>query len=162
MKHLYHQNSPGERLPPWPISLQPSVRSAARLRGPRLAQAWSAGCARAHLASIKELAMIEDLYQIADELRAISLLGLRYSANDFDRDRYRRVQAASARIISALDHTSASEVLERFQENLDHVSPVTGAEAIVVRDGPILLIQRADTGLWAMPGGPVELAEPLA
>lgn len=75
--------------------------------------------------------MIKDLYQIADELRAISLLGLRYTANDVDRDRYRRVQAASARIISALDRTSASDVLERFQENLDHVSPIAGAEAIV-------------------------------
>jgi ADP-ribose pyrophosphatase YjhB (NUDIX family) len=105
--------------------------------------------------------MFEDLYQIADELRAISLLGLRYTANDFDQDRYRRVQAASARIIAALDRTSASEVLERFQENLDHVSPVAGAEAVVVRDGRILLIQRADNGLWAMPGGLVEIGETL-
>jgi ADP-ribose pyrophosphatase YjhB (NUDIX family) len=104
----------------------------------------------------------EELYQIADELRAISHLGLRYSANDFDRDRYQRVQDASARLIATLEGMAATEVLERFQENLDHVSPLAGAEAIVVREGRILLIQRADSGQWAMPGGLVEIGETLA
>jgi ADP-ribose pyrophosphatase YjhB (NUDIX family) len=104
----------------------------------------------------------EKLYQVADELRAISLLGLRYTTNDFDRDRYRRVQDASARIIAALEGTSVAAILERFQENLDHISPLAGAEALVVRDGRILLIQRTDSGLWAMPGGLVEIGETLA
>jgi ADP-ribose pyrophosphatase YjhB (NUDIX family) len=104
----------------------------------------------------------EKLYQIADELRAISLLGLRYTSSDFDRDRYQRVQAASARMIAALEGATPAEVLEQFQENLDHISPLAGAEAIVVRDGCILLIRRADNGLWAMPGGVAEIGETLA
>ncbi|HEU5318672.1 MAG TPA: NUDIX hydrolase [Chloroflexota bacterium] len=60
--------------------------------------------------------------------------------------------------------TEAQEArtLEVFRENLAHVSPVAGAEAVVVRDGRILLHRRADSGLWAMCGGLAEIGETLA
>jgi len=39
-------------------------------------------------------------------------------------------------------------------------TPVTGGDAAIIDDeGRILLIQRADNGLWAMPGGALEVGE---
>jgi ADP-ribose pyrophosphatase YjhB (NUDIX family) len=135
------------------------------------------------------------LYHLADELRGIARLGLAYAQNDHDRDRYERVLAASARIVSAVEacrdgkadrdegsrgdgradpgaeerslphpHSQADSdyVLEVFRENLAHISPVAGAEAVVVRDGRLLLHRRADNGLWAMCGGLAEIGETLA
>jgi ADP-ribose pyrophosphatase YjhB (NUDIX family) len=105
------------------------------------------------------------LYHLADELRGIAHLGLTYAQNDHDRDRYERILAAGARIVTTVeqgpDH-GVSDVLEVFRENLAHVSPVAGAEAVVVRDGRILLHRRADSGLWAMCGGLAEIGETLA
>jgi ADP-ribose pyrophosphatase YjhB (NUDIX family) len=104
----------------------------------------------------------EDLYQIADELRAVASLGLRYTESRYDRGRYERVLAASARLVAALEQRSPDEVLLQFQDNLLHVSPLAGAEAAVFRDGSLLLLRRHDDGLWALPGGLVEVGETLA
>lgn len=100
-----------------------------------------------------------ELYGIADELRAIANLGLAYYKNDYDRERYEHVLAASARMVAALDGRSADEVLAVYRDNLAHLSPLVGAEAAVFRDEKILLIQRTDTGLWAMPGGLLDVGE---
>ena len=47
--------------------------------------------------------MIESLYQIADELRGIANLGLYFSKDEYDRERYQKVLTTSARIVAALD-----------------------------------------------------------
>jgi ADP-ribose pyrophosphatase YjhB (NUDIX family) len=109
------------------------------------------------------------LYHLADELRGIANLGLIYAQNDHDRERYTRVLAASARLAAGAGApegadagSGAAAVLEVFRQNLAHVSPAAGAEAVVVRAGRILLHRRADNGLWAMCGGLAEIGETLA
>ncbi len=104
----------------------------------------------------------EELYQIADELRAIANLGLNYSKNEYDLDRYERILSASARLIGAIEHRSSEEVLEQFQDNMFHVSPLAGAEAAVLHDNQLLLVRRQDNGLWAIPGGLTDVGETLA
>lgn len=104
----------------------------------------------------------EELYRIADELRAVANLGLRYVEHPDDEERYRRVLSASARLVAAVEGRRSDEVPARFEDNLDHISPNVGANAAVFRDGRILLIRRQDNGLWALPGGLVEVGETLA
>ncbi len=105
---------------------------------------------------------LDEIYQVADELRAVANLGLRYAQNPYDEERYHRVLAASARLVAALERCSPGEVLDLYKDNLRHFSPNAGAEAAVLRDGKILLIRREDDGLWAMPGGLTEVGETLA
>jgi ADP-ribose pyrophosphatase YjhB (NUDIX family) len=103
-----------------------------------------------------------ELYVIADELRAIANLGLAFYKNDYDRERYEHVLAASARLVAVLDYRALDEVLAVYRDNLNHLSPLVGAEAAVFRGDAILLIQRTDNGLWAMPGGLVDVGETAA
>ena len=42
---------------------------------------------------------------------------------------------------------------------MNHVSPLVGAEAVVFKDEKILLMKRHDDGLWAVPGGLIEVGE---
>jgi ADP-ribose pyrophosphatase YjhB (NUDIX family) len=99
------------------------------------------------------------LYLIADELRAIAAQGLTFTEGPYDKERYEKILHASARMVAALENASTDEVLARFHENLYHVSPVACVDAAVFRDDKILLIQRKDNGLWAMPGGLAEVGE---
>jgi ADP-ribose pyrophosphatase YjhB (NUDIX family) len=95
----------------------------------------------------------------------VARLGLIYAKSPHDQDRYERVLRAASRIVSMVEHQSEDEAARTqavFQENLAHVSPTAGAEAVVVRDGHILLHRRADSGLWAMCGGLAEIGETLA
>lgn len=102
------------------------------------------------------------VYEVADELRAIASLGLRFAQTPYDRERYEKVLHAAARLVAALEDRPAEEVLAAYRDNLGHAGPQAGVEAVVVRDGRLLLIRRTDDGLWAMPGGFADVGETLA
>lgn len=104
----------------------------------------------------------EELYQIADELRAIASGGLLWTGSHYDRERYERVMAASARLIGSMEQRQSDEILTRFHDNLYHLSPLAGVDTVVLQDEKLLLIQRSDNRLWAMPGGLAEIGETLA
>jgi 8-oxo-dGTP pyrophosphatase MutT (NUDIX family) len=117
---------------------------------------------------------IKTLYETADELRAIADYGLMYVQNDYDRDRYEKVQRLSAKLLGMLESSSEIEMLQVFHDlknksvipafrgNLSHISPWNGANAVVIQDNKILLGKRADNGLWDTFGGLVEVGETLA
>lgn len=104
----------------------------------------------------------ETIYEIADELRGIASAGLTFTEDPYDRERYERALALSARLVSEIEDRSPEELLTHFQDTLLHLSPLVGASTVVQSDGQILLIQRTDNGLWAIPGGLVEVGEVLA
>jgi ADP-ribose pyrophosphatase YjhB (NUDIX family) len=108
------------------------------------------------------VSLTEAVYRVADELRSLACMGLRFTDGEYDRERYERVLQASARLVAAADGRLPEEVAAQFHDNLSHISPVIGADAAVFRAGSLLLIQRLDNGRWAMPGGLVEVGETLA
>lgn len=102
------------------------------------------------------------LYDIAAELRAIASQGLTYAADHYQRAHYEKVMRLSARIIGLIEERPPDGILAAFLDNLDHVSPQAGADAVVTRQGRLLLIQRRDNRLWGLPGGLVDVGETLA
>ena len=131
----------------------------------------------------------QQIYTVADELRAIANLGTAYGTDPYDLERYRKVLEASARLVAALEGRKPEGVLREYvggvvpgsrtvaderpgaldalplaeyQGDLGHISPLNGADAVVIRDHQILLIRRRDSGLWAMPGGLVDVGDTLA
>ncbi len=126
----------------------------------------------------------QQIYTVADELRALANLGAAYGTNPYDLKRYRKVLEASARLVAALESRGPEEVLEEYrgqaavsthaavpevgaalgeyQGDLGHISPLNGADAVVMREGRVLLIRRRDSGLWALPGGLVDVGDTLA
>jgi 8-oxo-dGTP pyrophosphatase MutT (NUDIX family) len=106
--------------------------------------------------------MKEELYQIADELRAIATAGLYFTETGYDKERYEKVLKASASLVAVIENGSEDKIYKQYTDNLAHLSPILCVEAAVFRDGKILLIQRRDDQTWAMPGGGVEVGESLA
>jgi ADP-ribose pyrophosphatase YjhB (NUDIX family) len=105
----------------------------------------------------------DTLYQAIDELRAIATAGLYYGKTEYDKQRYQQVLSVALGLFAALEERPFEEVQREFvEDNWLHISPAAGAEAVIVREGKILLIKRSDNGLWAVPGGLVEVGETLA
>jgi 8-oxo-dGTP pyrophosphatase MutT (NUDIX family) len=105
----------------------------------------------------------DDVYQAADELRAIASLGLQYAQTNYDRDRYERTLAIGMRLLSKLEAKPFELFMDEFRrDNWLHISPASVAEAFVQRDDKVLLIRRKDNGLWALPGGLTDVGETLA
>lgn len=100
-----------------------------------------------------------ELYQIADELRGIANQGRYFTQNPHDAENYRRVLALSARLVGVAEQRDPEELIPLFEDMLLHVTPISGVDTAVFQDGKLLLIKRHDNGLWAMPGGAMDIGE---
>jgi ADP-ribose pyrophosphatase YjhB (NUDIX family) len=90
----------------------------------------------------------------ADELRAMAAIGLLYSPDHFDQERYSRIQTMAAEMLGVTGGRAAEVVETALTQEVGYVTVKVGVAAAVFDPaGRILLLQRRDSGLWAMPGG---------
>ena len=93
----------------------------------------------------------------AQEIFSLSQSGLTYSLNEYDRERYKRLQEIAAEMISSQSIVSKESVLDSFSMQAGYITPKVDVRGAVIRDGKILLIQERADGNWAMPGGWADL-----
>ena len=93
----------------------------------------------------------------AQEIFSLSQIGLTYSKNEFDIERYKRLQEISAEMIESQSNISKESALESFSMQAGYTTPKIDVRGAVVRDGKILLIQERMDECWAMPGGWADL-----
>ena len=110
---------------------------------------------------MKDLSVEQRLSLWADELRSIANEGLHWSAdNSYDVHRYQRVLRIAAAMVALQDGRALAAIERAFLDDLSHVAPYpVGDAAVFDHEGRMLLIQRKDNGLWAMPGGAFEVGE---
>ncbi|MBN1936936.1 MAG: NUDIX hydrolase N-terminal domain-containing protein [Anaerolineae bacterium] len=96
----------------------------------------------------------------ADQLRDVSAMGLHFSRSIYDTQHYQTVQNVAMEML-ALATGELPEQIEPLRAPIfDRPTPFACGDAAIIDDaGQILLIRRADNGLWAMPGGALEVGE---
>ena len=99
-----------------------------------------------------------NILALLDEIRAIAQLGLNYSQDHYDRERYERLLRLAAGEYAALTDLSADEINGRFRRDLGYITPKIGCSgAIFNDDSHVLLVKRSDNGKWCLPGGYAEV-----
>ena len=93
----------------------------------------------------------------AQEIFSLSQSGLTYSGNQYDIERYKRLQEITAEIIASQSEISKGSVLESFSMQAGYITPKIDVRGAVIREDKILLIQERADGKWAMPGGWADL-----
>jgi len=93
----------------------------------------------------------------AQEIFSLSQSGLTYSGNQYDIERYKRLQEITAEIIASQAEISKETVLESFSMQAGYITPKIDVRGAVIHDKKILLIQERADGRWAMPGGWADL-----
>ena len=93
----------------------------------------------------------------AQEIFSLSQSGLTYSGNQYDIERYKRLQEISAEIIASQSQIEKETVLDSFSMQAGYITPKVDVRGAVVNDGKILLIQERADDRWAMPGGWADL-----
>lgn len=97
----------------------------------------------------------------ADTLRSIANEGLFWSGdNPYNVHRFQRIIRIAAEMFAVQDTRDAGQIETQYHADLTHLAPYPVGDAAIFNDcGQILLIQRRDNGLWAMPGGFFEVGE---
>jgi ADP-ribose pyrophosphatase YjhB (NUDIX family) len=95
----------------------------------------------------------------AREIFSLSQAGLTYCKNEFDLQRYRRLQEIAAEMLSGQSEMTKEAVLESFSMQAGYTTPKIDVRAAVMRDGKILLVQERIDNRWSMPGGWADLGE---
>ena len=102
----------------------------------------------------------QDLLRWSEALSGIARTGLGFTENLYERERFEEVLKVAADIRVAAGHELESEVLvEEWLEAVGegvagYVTPKVAVGAVVGNDkGEILLVQRADSGIWLYPTG---------
>lgn len=93
----------------------------------------------------------------AQEIFSLSQAGLTYSENEFDIERYKRLQEITAEMIASQSQLEMEAILESFSMQAGYITPKVDVRGAVVKDGRILLIQERADDRWAMPGGWADL-----
>lgn len=97
--------------------------------------------------------------QWAQEIFSMSQAGLTYSKNEFDIERYKRLQEITAEMIESQSEVSKESALESFSMQAGYITPKIDVRGAVIQENKILLIQEKADGKWAMPGGWADLGD---
>ena len=100
---------------------------------------------------------------VADEIRAIARIGLTYTVDEFDRARYRRLLDIAAGLSGAELGREPAELAVGWERESGYVTPKVGVAGVIFdAAGRVLLLQRPDSGKWALPGGWADVGESAA
>ncbi len=103
----------------------------------------------------------EQIAAWADRLRDISAMGGHFARSIYDEHHYRAVQDIAMAML-AMATGEPPEAIEPLRAPVfSRPTPFVGSDAALIdpADDHILLIRRADSGQWAMPGGALEVGE---
>ena len=101
-----------------------------------------------------------DLLRWSEALAGIARTGLAFSDNLYERERFQEVLHVAADIrAAAADDTEAGPLVEEWMAHIGdgvagYVTPKVAVGAVVGNDqGELLLVKRADNGVWLYPTG---------
>ena len=102
----------------------------------------------------------QNIIEFLEELRSIAQLGLNYTKDPYDCERYERLLELKSIEYSKLTEIPMNQITEQFKKELGHITPKVGVDASIFSDnGHILLMKRSDDKLWCLPCGWAELGE---
>ncbi len=104
--------------------------------------------------------MKKNYLDLLDQLRAIAQLGINYSKDPYDLERYHRLMELACSEYAEFTGLKPASIRERFSWELGYITPKLGVQgALFDADGKLLLEQRKDDALWGLPSGWVEAGE---
>ncbi len=102
----------------------------------------------------------QDLRSWAESLAAIARTGLGFTDNLYERERFEEVLHIAAQMRARVDHRfDEAHLVEEWLRSVGsgiegYVTPKVTVGAVVGNDaGQLLLVQRADSGMWLFPTG---------
>ena len=96
----------------------------------------------------------------AREMQALSQTGLAFTQDQYDHERYQRLQSLAALIMAEYTGIAAPDIEAMFTRQTGYATPKLGVRGAVCQDSKILLVREAEDGhRWTLPGGWADVNE---
>jgi ADP-ribose pyrophosphatase YjhB (NUDIX family) len=96
---------------------------------------------------------------IGRELRAIAQIGLAFSRDPYDRQRFERIRELAADVIARGSGQPAGDLVELFRMDAGYATPKVDVRAAVFSEGRVLLVREISDRAWTLPGGWADVNE---
>jgi ADP-ribose pyrophosphatase YjhB (NUDIX family) len=87
------------------------------------------------------------------ELQAIGQIGLAFSENPYDRQRYERIRELAASLMARRGGLDEGALLERLRLDTGYATPKVDVRGAAFLEGKVLLVREISDGAWTLPGG---------
>ena len=97
--------------------------------------------------------------EIAREIQALAQTGAAFARNNYEEERYKRLNEITAEIIEHHTSLEKESVVKSLMNQPGYATPKIDVRAAVIKDGKILLVQEVTDNCWAMPGGWADIGD---
>ena len=101
---------------------------------------------------------MEKWLEWAIEIQSLSQIGLTYTKDVYDRERYQRLREISAEMLAKKTEVSIEKVKDLFCHETGYQTPKLDTRAAIFRNNKILLVHK-NNGTWSLPGGWCDVLE---
>jgi len=96
----------------------------------------------------------ETVIDLSKRIKAIADIGLLYTSDDFDKERYHELKLIGEKLLSRELDTTPENVKSFFDECIDYPTPKVDVRVLVLNDEEqILMVQEKNDEKWSLPGG---------
>ncbi|MBW8009867.1 MAG: NUDIX domain-containing protein [Chloroflexi bacterium] len=103
--------------------------------------------------------MVPKWLEWAREIQALAQTSNMFAENDFQRQRYDRLEVIAAEIISEHTHLERQLLVDSFQAQVGYATPKLDVRSAIFRDNRLLLVRERVVDGWCMPGGWVDVGD---
>lgn len=96
---------------------------------------------------------------LVEKIRSIAQIGVAYTKDPYDKERYQELAAVSHEMFSLLSDAPVEKVAGFFMPEKGYATAKVDLRAGILRGGEILLVRETRDGKWALPGGWADVGE---
>jgi len=94
-----------------------------------------------------------DTLTLIKRLKSISDIGMLYTQNEYDKERYSEILEISYQLLHKLTGIETASLKNLYRENKDYPTAKVDIRGLITRDNKILLVKERADNKWALPGG---------
>lgn len=96
---------------------------------------------------------MSSVLELSRRLLALSQTGLHFSAEEYDRERYREIGDIAARLLALQGDVGADAVRQAWFIEDGYSTPKLDVRGAIFRDDRVLLVRERTDNKWTLPGG---------
>jgi ADP-ribose pyrophosphatase YjhB (NUDIX family) len=96
---------------------------------------------------------MSSVLDLSRRLLALSQTGLHFTAEEYDRERYREIGDIAVKLLEAQADVAADAVRQAWFVEDGYATPKVDVRGAVFRDNRVLLVRERVDGKWTVPGG---------